>query len=129
VRPCPAVDSRVGRYVADAEFAGQLLVSQAIRPPRPQLPHFLGGQLGPGISLADRAIMATVAFAASRLKSDPDVIAGRIGRGPVLGPAAAINALVIAGRPAGFLDTVMPDVIRRAFRPQSGAGQFVPAGA
>src|ERR1700739_1426468 len=34
VRPRPAVDSRVGRYVADAEFAGQLLVSQAVCPPR-----------------------------------------------------------------------------------------------
>ena len=129
MRPRPSVDSRVGRYVADAEFAGQLLVSQAIRPPRPQLPHFLGGQLGPGISLADRAIVATVAFAAPRLESDPDVIAGGVGRGPVLGPAAAINAPVIAGWPAGILDTVMPDVIRGPFRPQGGTGQLVPAPA
>ena len=34
VRPCGAVDSGVGRYVADAEFTGQLPVRQAIRPPR-----------------------------------------------------------------------------------------------
>jgi hypothetical protein len=34
VRPCRAVDSGVGRYVADAEFTGQLPVRQALRPPR-----------------------------------------------------------------------------------------------
>jgi hypothetical protein len=34
VCPCRAVDSGVGRYVADAEFTGQLPVRQAIRPPR-----------------------------------------------------------------------------------------------
>jgi hypothetical protein len=34
VRPCGAVDSGVGRDVADAEFTGQLPVRQAIRPPR-----------------------------------------------------------------------------------------------
>ena len=35
VRPRPAVDSCVGRYVADAEFTGQLPVRQAVRPPCP----------------------------------------------------------------------------------------------
>jgi len=34
VRPRPAIDSCVGRYIADAEFFGQLPVRQAIRPPR-----------------------------------------------------------------------------------------------
>jgi hypothetical protein len=34
VRPRPAVGSGVGRYVADAEFTGQLPVRQAVRPPR-----------------------------------------------------------------------------------------------
>lgn len=35
VRPRPAVDSCVGRYIADAEFIGQLLICQAVRPPCP----------------------------------------------------------------------------------------------
>ena len=35
VRPCLAVDSCMGRYVADAEFIGQLLIRQAVRPPCP----------------------------------------------------------------------------------------------
>jgi hypothetical protein len=35
VRPRPAVDRCVGRYIADAEFIGQLLIRQAVRPPRP----------------------------------------------------------------------------------------------
>jgi pimeloyl-ACP methyl ester carboxylesterase len=129
VRPRPAVDSRVGRHVADAEFTGQLPVSQAGRPPRPQLPYFLGGQLGPGISLADRAVITAMAFPAPRLESDPNVIAGGIGSGPVLSLAAAINAPVVAGWPAGFLNTAMPDVIRRAFCAQGSTGQLVSARA
>jgi hypothetical protein len=35
VRPRPAVNGCVGRYVADAEFIGQLPVRQAVHPPRP----------------------------------------------------------------------------------------------
>ena len=119
----------MGRYVADAEFIGQLPVSQAVRPPRPQLCYFPGGQLGLGIPLADCAVVAAMAFPASRLESDPDVIAEGIGGGPVLGLAAAINALAVAGRPPGFPDTVMPYVVRRAFRPQGGTGQLVSARA
>ncbi len=129
VRPRPAVDSGVGRYVADTEFTGQLPVRQAVRPPRSQLSHFLGCQLGAGAPLADRTVVAAVAFAASGLESDPDVIAGPIGGGPVLGRAAAINAAVVTGRPAGLLHTVMPDVIGRSFGPQGDAGQLVAAGA
>ena len=128
VRPCRAVDSSVGRYVADAEFTGQLPVRQAIRPPRSQLSHVLGCQLGARAPLADGTVVTAVAFAAPRLESAPDVIAGPIGGGPVLGLAAAINAPVVTGRPADFLNTVMPHVIGRCFRPQGGAGQLVAAG-
>jgi len=35
VRPRPAVNGCVGRYVANAEFIGQLPVRQAVRPPHP----------------------------------------------------------------------------------------------
>jgi hypothetical protein len=129
VRPRPAVNSRVGRYVADAEFTGQLAVRQAFRPPRPQLPHFLGGQLGPGVSLADRAVMAAMTFPAPRPESDPDVLAGGIGGGPIFSGAAAINASVVTGRPACSLNPVMPDIIGWVIHPQGGAGQLVPAGA
>jgi hypothetical protein len=58
MRPRPAVDSCVGRYIADAEFIGQLLIRQAVRPPRPQLSHFSGRQLGARTPLADGAVVA-----------------------------------------------------------------------
>src|SRR5690348_2627787 len=92
VRPGPAVGRRPGGGVADAECAGELPVGQAIRPARTQFPYFSAGELGPRIALADHAVIAAVAAAASWLESGPDVITGRIGRGPVLGRISAVNA-------------------------------------
>jgi hypothetical protein len=129
VSPRPAVNGRVGRYVTDAEFIGQLTVSQPVRPSRPQLPHFSGGQLSPGVPLPNGAIIATMTFPAPWLESDPDVIAGGIGRRPVLSVPAAINARVIAGRSPGLRDPVVQYVIRGVSRLPGGAHEPVTARA
>jgi len=129
VRPCLAIDRRAGRRVADAEFGGQLLVGQAVGPACPQLSYSFVGQLGPGVALADRAVIGAVAFPASRLESDLDVIAGGIDCRPVLGGPTAINAGVAAGRAAGFPHALVPYVIGRVCCLPGPPGQLVPARA
>ena len=79
VPPCLAIDGRPGGHVADAEFGGQLPESQSLCPPGSQLPHSFVCQRGPGIALADGAVVVAVAFPAPRLESDPYVVAGWIG--------------------------------------------------
>src|SRR5215471_16755207 len=79
------------------------------------------------MTFADGAVIAAVAFPAPRLEPGPDVITGGIGRRPVLGGPAAINAGVIAGRPPGFLNPVVQHVSGRVSRLPGGPGQLVPA--
>ena len=129
VRPGLAVDRRAGGHVADAEFGGQLPVGQAVGPACPQLPDFVVGQLGPGVTRTDSAVIAAVAFAAPWLESGPDVAAGGIDRRPVLGGLPAINAGVPAGRSAGLRYALVPDVIGRAGGLPGGPGQLVSARA
>jgi hypothetical protein len=83
----------------------------------------------PGVTLADSAVMVAVAFAAPRLESDPDVIAGRIDCRPVLGGFTAINAGVAAGRTPGLGHAVVPHVMGRVGCPPGGPGQLVSARA
>src|SRR5215472_12397096 len=78
--PCFAVDGRAGCHVADAEFGGELPVSQAVGPAGPEFPYLPGGQLGPSVALADSAVIEAVASAAPWLESGLDVIAGRVDR-------------------------------------------------
>ena len=113
VRPGLAVDSGAGGYVADAEFGGQLPVGHAFGSACPQLSDFLVGQLGPGVTLADRAVIGAVAFAAPWLEPDPDVVARGIDRRPVLGRFPAVNTCVTAGWAAGFVNALVPYVIGR----------------
>src|SRR5215471_20889536 len=129
VRPGPAVDGRAGGHVADAEFGAELPVSQALCPACPQFPYFSAGQFGPGIALAGSAVVVTMAFAASRLESDPEVIAGRIDRRPILGWPTAIGARVIAGRSAGFGHPAMPPGVGGVRCLPGGPGELVPARA
>src|SRR5262249_11769757 len=75
VRPGLTVDGRAGGHVADAEFGGQLAVRQPVCPAGSQLPAPHAGQLGPPVTLADRAVIVAVAFAAPGLESNPDVVA------------------------------------------------------
>ena len=103
--------------------------SQSLCPPGSQLPHSFVCQRGPGIALADGAVVVAVAFPAPRLESYPDVIAGGIDRRPVLRGLAAIDAGVSAGRPADFLDAVVPYVIGRACSLARASGQLVAARA
>src|ERR1700749_722166 len=111
--PRPAVDSRPAGYVADAEFGGELPVGHAVCPACPQLPDLVVGQLGPGMALAGRAVIRTVALPASWLESGLDVITAGIDRRPVLGRPAAVSTGVAAGRPASFADPVVPPRIGR----------------
>jgi hypothetical protein len=125
VRPGFAVDGRAGRCVADAEFGGELPVSQAVGPARPKLPYFSAGQLGSWITVANGAVIVAVAAAAPRLESGPDVIAGRIDRGPILCGFTAISAGVTAGRPPGFGHATVPYGIGRVCCLQGGPGQLI----
>src|SRR5215831_10952743 len=129
VRPCFAVDGRAGGDVADAEFGGELPVGQAIGPACPQLPYFSAGQLGPRVALADGAVIITVASAAAWLESGLEVIAGRIGRRPVLGWVTAIGAGVAAGRSPGFGHAAVAHVIGGVCGLPGGPGQLVSARA
>jgi hypothetical protein len=127
MRPCPAVDGGAGRHIADAEFGGQLPEGHAVGPARPQLSHFLLGQLGPGVTLADCAVIVAMAFPAPWLESDPEVVDGGIDRRPVLSWLTAINAGVSAGRAAGLLDALVPCGIGRVGGLPGGTGQLVSA--
>src|SRR5215467_9052159 len=129
VRPCFAVDGRAGGHVADAEFGGELPVGQAVGPACPQLPYFSAGQLGPRVALADGAVIIAVASAAAWLESGLEVVAGRIGRRPVLGRVTAIGAGVAAGRSPGFGHAAVPHVIGRVGGLPGGPGQLVSARA
>src|SRR5215475_14782999 len=129
MRPGLAVDGRAGRHVADAEFGGELPVRQAVRPACPQFPYLSAGQLGPWVTLADRAVMAAVATAAPWLESGPDVIAGWVGRRPVLGGFTAVNARVAAGRSPGFRNAAVPHGVGRVGCLPGGPGELVPARA
>ena len=129
VRPGPAVDGSAGSHVTDAEFGGELAVSQALCPACPHFSHFPAGQFGPGITLAGGAIVVAVAFAASRLESDPEVITGRIDRRPILGRPTAIGARVTAGRPAGLFHPVVPPGVGGVWCLPGGLGELVSAHA
>jgi hypothetical protein len=129
VRPGLAVDGRAGRHVADAEFGGQLPVRQAVCPACPQFPYLSAGQLGPWVTLADGAVMVAVAAAAPWLESGPDVIAGWVGRRPVLGGFTAVNAGVTAGRSPGFRNAAVPHGVGRFGCLPGGPGELVSARA
>jgi hypothetical protein len=111
VPPCLAVDSCPGGHVADVEFGGQLPVSQSFGPAGAQFPYSLVGQRGPGVALADGAVMVAVAFAAPGLESGSDIAAGWIDRRPVFSRFTAINTGVTAGWAKGFVDALVPYVI------------------
>src|SRR4029077_1931505 len=127
VCPCLAVDGCAGGHVADAEFGGELPVSQAICPSCSQFSYFSAGQLGPGVILADSAVVVAVASAAPGLESGPDVIARRIYCRPVLGRLTAVSAGVAAGRPLGFVHAVVPHGIGRVGCLPGGLGELVSA--
>ena len=127
MRPGLAVDSGAGGYVADAEFGGQLPVGHAFGSACPQLSDFLVGQLGPGVTLADCAVIGAVAFAAPWLEPDPDVVARGIDRRPVLGRFPAVNTCVTAGWAAGFVNALVPYVIGRVYCLPGGSSQLVSA--
>src|SRR5205823_848986 len=105
----------------------ELPVGEAVCPACPQFPYFSTGQLGPWIALPDGAVMVAVAAAAPRLESGPDVVAGRIDRGPVLRWVAAVHAGIAAGGSPGFGHAVVPCGIGRAGCLLSGLCQLVSA--